>query len=183
GLRNTLAIEGSKDLALHARSRYALRVAQADVAALPLADGFASVVCLLDVIEHLTDPQPALAEARRVLAPGGRLIVTVPAHRWLWSSMDNAIGHKRRYNRRMLRRELHAAGLDVLWVTHVFSWLVAPVWWKRRARPGGQPEFGLDVSSPLIDRSALLLTRMERALARRVPLPLGTSVLCVATRP
>src|SRR5262249_39050980 len=53
---------------------------------LAVPEGWADVVLLLDVLEHLDDERPALATARRALAPGGRLVVTVPAYRWLWSA-------------------------------------------------------------------------------------------------
>jgi SAM-dependent methyltransferase len=182
GLPRTLAVEGSGELAARGNARYAVRVAQASVGAVPIADGSASVVCLLDVIEHLDDPLTALTEAHRILRSGGRLVVTVPAHPRLWSAMDEAIGHRRRYTRAVAREQVEAAGFDVVRTSHIFSWLVLPVWLKRRARPGGDAEFGLDVSSPLIDRAALVLTRAERAVLRRVDLPFGTSILCVATR-
>jgi SAM-dependent methyltransferase len=135
---------------------------------------------LLDVIEHLDDPAPALAEARRLLAPGGKLVVTVPAHRFLWSSADVALGHARRYTRRTLREEVEAAGFEVERLTHVFSWLLAPVFLKRRLGKGEEPQLGLDVSSPFVDRAAALLTRVERALVGKVSLPFGSSVMCVA---
>jgi len=147
-----------------------------------VADGVASVVCLLDVIEHLADPRRALAEARRLLSSQGRLVVTVPAHPNLWSAADEVLGHHRRYTARALQSELESQGLTVLWSSHIFSWLVAPVWLKRRLRPGGGPELGLDVVSPSVDRAALLLTRLERAVISRTSLPVGTSILCVAER-
>jgi SAM-dependent methyltransferase len=146
---------------------------------LPLADGTAEVVCLLDVIEHLQDPVAALREAARVLAPDGRLVVTVPAHQWLWSAADEQLGHLRRYNRRTLYADLAAAGLVPRLLTHVFSWLVPPVWLKRKVVSGGSAQLGLDQSSFAIDRTAMALTLAERSVLGRVALPFGTSVLCI----
>jgi dolichyl-phosphate beta-glucosyltransferase len=177
--RQKLAVDGSAQLVDVARAR-GLRGEVADVASVPLADGSATAVCLLDVIEHLSDPAPALAEARRLLAPEGRLVVTVPAHGFLWSAADVALGHARRYNRRMLREQIETAGFEVERLTHVFSWLVPPVLVKRRLGGSEQPQLGLDVSSPAVDRAAQVLTRAERALVSRVSLPAGTSLLCVA---
>jgi dolichyl-phosphate beta-glucosyltransferase len=174
-----LVVEGNATLAFEARRRYGLDTARSGVDRLPLADTTVEVVCLLDVIEHLDDPVAALREARRVLAPEGVVIVNVPAHRWLWSASDEVLGHRRRYSRAMLRAQLAAAGLEPVINTHVFSWLVLPVYVKRRIA-SQEAELGLDQTSPLIDFAAMVLTRLERAIVGRASLPLGTSVLCVA---
>jgi SAM-dependent methyltransferase len=64
---------------------------------LVVPEGWADVVLLLDVLEHLDDEAGALGTARRALGPGGALIVTVPAYRWLWSGHDVVLQHRRRY--------------------------------------------------------------------------------------
>jgi dolichyl-phosphate beta-glucosyltransferase len=175
----TLVVEGNATLAAEAKRRHGFDTARSGVDRLPLADAAAGVVCLLDVIEHLDDPLAALHEARRVLAPGGVVIVNVPAHEWLWSASDEVLGHRRRYTRAMLRAQLVAAGLEPVVSTHVFSWLVLPVFIKRRVA-SHDAELGLDQTSALIDFAAMVLTRLERSVVGRVSLPLGTSVLCVA---
>jgi SAM-dependent methyltransferase len=176
----TVLVEGNAELARQALSRHGLTVVRSDLVGIPLATGSASVVCLLDVLEHLRDPGEALAEARRLLGARGHLIVNVPGHPRLWSAADEALGHVRRYSRAALRAELERADFDVVFLSHVFSWLVLPVWARRRL-PGGETPLGLDIASPAVDVAALLLTRLERAVITRAPLPLGTSVLCVAT--
>jgi SAM-dependent methyltransferase len=173
-------VEGNAALVGQALAVHGLAAVRAEVGRLPVADGSASVVCLLDVIEHLVDPLTALREAARSLEPGGRLVVNVPAHRWLWSAADESLGHVRRYTRGSLRDELAATGFDPVLLTHVFSWLVPPVWVTRRLAAGGGAELGLDKTSFGIDLAAMVLTRLERSLLGRLPLPFGTSVLCVA---
>lgn len=175
-------IEGSEALVHGARARLGLPGIQASVNQIPVADEGAAVVALLDVIEHLADPGAALAEAARVLRPDGRLIVNVPAHRWLWSSADVELGHHRRYTRGTLRAELINAGFQPVVLTHVFSWLVAPVWLVRRRAAPGKAELGLDRRSPLIDFASLVLTAIERRAIGHVSIPFGTSVLCVAAK-
>jgi SAM-dependent methyltransferase len=64
----------------------------------------------IDVLEHIEDDGQELKHAASLLKPGGRLVVLAPAHAWLYSSFDRAIGHFRRYNRRSLTR-LGPAGL------------------------------------------------------------------------
>jgi SAM-dependent methyltransferase len=175
----TLVIEGNATLALEAKRRHGFDTARSGVDRLPLADASVSVVCLLDVIEHLDDPVATLHEARRVLAPDGVVIINVPAHEWLWSASDEVLGHRRRYSRAMLRAQLAAARLEPVVSTHVFSWLVLPVFIKRRVA-SHDAELGLDQTSALIDLAAMVLTRFERSVVGRASLPLGTSVLCVA---
>jgi len=177
-----VVLEGNEALVSRA-GRRGLGGVRATVDRLPLPDSSVEVVCLLDVIEHLSDPRRALAEAVRVLVPGGRLVVNVPAHQWLWSAADEALGHHRRYSRRTLRAELEGAGLRPILLTHVFSWLVPPVWATRRFSRGGQPELGLDKTSALVDRTAMVLTAIERTAVGRIGLPFGTSVLAVAETP
>ena len=180
--RRKVIVEGSAVLTGQAASRHSLAAVDGLVGNLPIADESMAVVCLLDVIEHLDHPEVALAEAHRVLAPGGRLVATVPAHPRLWSAADEQLGHKRRYTRRLMRTQAEAEGFRVQYCSHIFSWLVVPVWAKRRTRPGGGAELGLNVASPRIDRTAAVLTTLEAILVARVPLPAGTSILCVAER-
>jgi dolichyl-phosphate beta-glucosyltransferase len=177
-----LALDGSEGLVRAGRDRHALHAVVGTGDRLPFADGSCSAVTLLDVIEHLPEPSVTLREARRVLAPDGCLVVTVPAHRWLWSSADETLGHYRRYTRGMLRRELAGAGFRTVFVSHVFSWLVAPVWMRRKLMRHGQAELGLDQSGPLLDAAALLLTGAEHRLIKWFSLPVGTSIVSAATK-
>src|ERR1039458_9688407 len=80
----------------------------------------------LDVIEHLEDDLGALKELRRVVAPGGRLLVTVPAYQWLWSGHDEINHHHRRYTRRSLLAVAQQAGWECARTTY-FNSLLLPV--------------------------------------------------------
>lgn len=175
-----VVVEGNRTLVRAARSGRGLNAIQGSVRSLPAPDCCIAVVSLLDVIEHLGDPQIALREAARVLRRDGRLIVNVPAHHWLWSEADVELGHRRRYTRRTLRAEVQAAGFDVEIITHVFGWLVVPVWFVRRFAHPASAELGLDRRSLPIDIASLVLTAVERLCIGRISLPWGTSVLCVA---
>jgi SAM-dependent methyltransferase len=177
-------LEAGSALVRHARHGNGMPAVQSAVAPVPLATSSVDVVCLLDVIEHLPDPSAALTEAHRALRAGGRLVVNVPAHQWLWSSADVHLGHHRRYDRALLRSQLAAAGFEPVLLSHVFSWLVPPVWVERRLRPErvGDPALGLDRTSFVLDRAAMVLTTVERLLLGRVSSPFGTSLLCVARK-
>ena len=176
------SIEGSEELVKVARERHALAAVVGATSPLPLRDASVGVITMLDVIEHLDDADDALRQAHRALRPSGQLVITVPAHQWLWSSADEALGHVLRYTRPLLRDQLRRTGFEPVVLTHVFSWLVAPVWVRRRMAATSDPQLGLDHQSALLDRVAQLLTKAERAVTQRVSLPVGTSILCLAVK-
>ena len=76
------------------------------------------------MIEHLDDDLAALRELRRVVAPGGSLLVTVPAYQWLWSRHDEINQHHRRYTRRTLQRVAEQAGWKQARTTYFNSLLL-----------------------------------------------------------
>jgi dolichyl-phosphate beta-glucosyltransferase len=177
-----LTIDGSHHLIQVGQRRHAHLGVVGLGEQLPMLPGTAAVVTVLDVIEHLEDPVTTLVEVRRALADDGVLVVTVPAHEALWSGADELLGHVRRYNRTTLRSHLEASGFRIESMSHVFSWLLLPVWLQRRLVTDRHRQLGLDRRSPLIDGIALVLTGLERALTRFVSLPAGTSILCVARK-
>jgi dolichyl-phosphate beta-glucosyltransferase len=179
---SVLAVEGNARLAEQARHGQHIHTVRADVSAPPIRPGTVAVVCLLDVVEHSTEPVALLRAGAALLNEGGVFVVSVPGHPWLWSRADEALGHQRRYAKRTLRTELESAGLQVDYIGHIFSWLVPPVWLRRRVMHPRSPELGLDTGGSIIDGLALVLTALERTLLRFLSLPVGTSVLAVARR-
>ena len=151
--------------------------------ALPFADRSVEVVLLCDVMEHLINPVAALMEAYRVLSDQGRIVVTVPAHAWLWSAADSELGHYRRYFASLLDVQLREAGFVPMSLHHIFSWLVPPVYFVRRLRPQSvQDQIGLDVGGALIAMVAQTCARAERAVGAALRMPVGTSLIGVGKK-
>jgi len=145
--------------------------------------GWADAVLLLDVIEHLDDDVAALETARRALRPGGLLVITVPAYRWLWSGHDVALGHRRRYTTRGLSRVVERAGLSVVHASY-FNTLLFPAVALTRAwkRLMGDASHDLHRPAPAINRWLERVFALERHVVPRVALPFGASLLLVARR-
>jgi SAM-dependent methyltransferase len=155
----------------------------------PLAPGH-SMIGIFDVLEHLDDDEGALANLFQSLAPGGVLVLTVPAHPFLFDQADVIAGHRRRYRRAELGAKLARAGFRVATVTHFMAplaCLLAPVRFlvrlmTRRLSPLARRDLELR-PVPVVNDLVLAVLRLERALLRRVTLPFGTSLIALGVRP
>jgi SAM-dependent methyltransferase len=79
-----------------------------------------NTIGVFDVLEHIRDDTTFLAKIHSILAPGGMLFLTVPAHALLWSEEDIHDGHYRRYSMSGLEKKLIGAGYSVEYATHFF---------------------------------------------------------------
>ena len=155
--------------------------------ALPFADEAFDVVSAFDVVEHCEDDALAVSELARVLAPGGRMLLSVPAYQWAWSDHDVRAGHHRRYTKGQLDRVVEGAGLSVARSTYAFG-AVFPLFVAERARrklrrSEAQSEGRLPAVSPRADRILMGLSALDQRLLRRRDLPFGSSVFLAAVKP
>lgn len=162
-----------------------VHVMPADQLAFP--DDSHDVVIASDVLEHIEDDMAALQEWRRVLRPGGKLIVFVPAFMFLWSQHDVVNHHHRRYDRRGLMSRLSSAELLV---ERVAGWnlaLLAPAatirGLRRLARRNDELHHDLQVPKPWVNRLLVALLSAENQALTRRSLGPGISLFAVASKP
>jgi SAM-dependent methyltransferase len=117
-------IEVSETSVCLARARGVGDVVAGSVLEMPFAADSFDLAVTLDVIEHLEDDLGALRELRRTVAPGGSLLVTVPAYPWLWSGHDEINHHYRRYTRSSLQHVAERAGWEQVRTTYFNSLLL-----------------------------------------------------------
>jgi SAM-dependent methyltransferase len=183
--RFTVGIDASAlPLTLAGATTHAARL-RADAQALPFRDGAFDLVTALDVLEHLDDDAVAAGELRRVLRPGGALVVFVPALRVLWGYQDQVAHHRRRYGREQLQALLAGAGLHVERLTFFNTLLLPPILAARlfmRHFPPRALRSENDIGGPITNRIAGLIFSAETAFVRARDLPIGVSLACVARR-
>ena len=162
------------------RRRGLQNVREALIEELPYEDDRFDLLLATDVLEHLPDDGPALAELRRVGRPDAQLIVTVPAYNWLWSAHDTSWHHYRRYTRPRLRANVRAAGWEPSLETYFYSAMLPPVALIRkleRFRSNGDRRSDFHRSPGALDHWIELPVRGEAELIRRgISLPAGVSV-------
>lgn len=177
-------IELSEPSVALARERGTGEVVAGSVLEMPFEAGSFDLAASLDVIEHLEDDLAALRELRRVVAPGGSLLVTVPAYQWLWSGHDEINHHFRRYTRRTLQRVGEEAGWQQTRTTYFNSLLLpAAILLRVLDRFSRKTtESSLDLWVPPEPLNWLLERplQLEAALiGRRGRIPAGLSLLAV----
>ena len=145
-------------------------------------DGAYHLVALLDVLEHVDQDEAALRSIATKLAPGGRILITVPAYPWMWSAHDVAHHHKRRYSKGALRRVIEAAGLKPERIGY-FNTLLFPL--AAAVRIAGKLTGKSESDDKLPPRPLNALFRtifgLERHLVGRLPLPAGVSLFAIVS--
>ena len=159
------------------------RAVRAHATCLPLAPSSFDAVLLLDVLEHVDDVA-LLGEVWRVLRPGGRAFLTVPAMPALWSYRDEAAGHRRRYTRASLRRVVAGQHL-VLEDLRYYHCLLLPVVVASRVlgRRGPAVRDAEERPPRLLNSAFTTVNRLEVRLGRRIRWPWGSSLIAVCRKP
>jgi len=151
-----------------------------DLAGVP--DRHYDLIGAFDVIEHIDDDRAALASIAKRLKRGGKLVITVPAHQWMWSAHDVVNHHKRRYSKQALRALVESSPLKLERIGY-FNSLLFPLAVAERLSSKLRGKDDADLSLPPRPLNAALerVFALERYLVARLPLPPGLSLFAVAS--
>jgi SAM-dependent methyltransferase len=135
-----------------------------------------------DVIEHIDDDRAALASIAAKLRPGGKFVMTVPAHQWMWSAHDVVNHHKRRYSRNRLKALVEGSPMRLQKIGY-FNSLLFPLAVAERAASKLRGKESADVKLPPAPLNIVLEKAFaaERYLVGRLPLTPGLSLFAVAS--
>jgi len=151
---------------------------------LPYDDATFDLVTALDVVEHMDDDVACVLEMRRVLRPGGRVLIFVPTFMFLWGLQDDVSNHRRRYRLSELHRVLDQAGFEVERSTYANITFFAPILLIRQfmkvTRLKTSSENNINVSA--LNGLFSWLFGLESTVLRHMNIPFGVSGLCVAKK-
>jgi len=184
----------------HARAA-GLRLARADMAAIPFQSRRFDVVTSFDVMQYVRDDAHVLKEMARVLKPGGGLVLTAAALDVLRGGHAGTWPEIRRYSTGRMRSVVEGAGLKIRYLTYLFASLFPAMLAVRvvgratetsgaggaggvgKAGGASEDDWEMHVPPAPINAAVTGVLAVEAALSRRIPMPVGSSVLVVATKP
>ncbi len=173
--------------ALSFTRRRGVKVKKASVTKLPFENGSFDLVICIDVLYHQKVKSDALAlkEIFRVLRSGGRLILRVPAHRWLRLSHDRYVHTRQRYEKDELNKKLVKAGFFVEKMSFtgmsLYPALIFHHFWEKIFSPG-QDALSIRPIPECLNQLLILFLRFEVFLTRWVNLPQGIGLIAVARK-
>ncbi len=184
GYRNVTGVDSSPEAIRHCADKGLGDVHLGDVCNLPFADDDFDLVMATDIIEHVDDDGRAIEEIKRVLRPGGHLLLTVPAFPSLWGLQDDVSHHKRRYRRTGLLNLLRGSRLQLLRHYYFNFFLFLPIFLARRliAVLGIKLRSEGQINTPLLNRLLGTVFFADVALAPRLHIPFGVSLLVICRR-
>lgn len=148
---------------------------------LPFSGEKFDLICFLDSLEHIAADEAALVAARNLLAPGGRILITVPAHPWLWSAHDIFLHHQRRYRRQGLHVLCERAGFAITRISY-FNFFLFPLAviarWKDKILKS-KVATGADIPIAPVNTLFKTIFAAERFCLTRFSLPAGVSLLAI----
>jgi ubiquinone/menaquinone biosynthesis C-methylase UbiE len=162
---------------------------RADITCIPFQANTFDVATSFDVFQCLADDRAALAEMARIVKPGGTVVLTVAALEMLRGDHAESWREFRRYTPAMARRLVEDAGLRTERTTFLFASVFPLVYVRRvvqrivRRWRGPRPSADIAVPPRVVNAALAALVAMEAALARRVQMPVGSSLLVVARKP
>lgn len=120
------SIEYDEDCCEYVNQNLNIEVTHGSILELPYSDNEFDLVCAFDVIEHIEDDKQGVLELKRVCKKDGKVVITVPAYKFLWSKHDQVNHHFRRYTKTQLTKLLHGDG-KILYESYYNFWLFFPI--------------------------------------------------------
>lgn len=160
---------------------------QFDLLDTPFEDEF-DVVNMFDVLEHIEDDDKALQNVSKMLKGGGKIVITVPSHMWLWNRDDAIAGHKIRYTKKELIKKLEDNGFEIITARYFFI-CITPLLYLRTilnkddASDVREDEYNNDISmNPILSNILYFISKIENKINKYLPNIFGGSLFIMARK-
>jgi ubiquinone/menaquinone biosynthesis C-methylase UbiE len=170
------------------KARLHKKIFKASALKLPFSSNSFDAILFLDVLEHISEHEKALREAKRVLKPHGIVIITSPAIKLIWSEHDSKQGHKRRYSKADVFDLANTSGMKIKYLNY-FNFVFSPPIMAIRLlsrfkmfRFLVRYNYGLNYDVARLSIANTLLTKListEVKLANKISYPFGISIISV----
>jgi SAM-dependent methyltransferase len=151
-----------------------------------LPDKSADLVTMFDVLEHFEDDKKALQEINRILKLSGYVLLSVPAFKFLWSELDDAVHHVRRYRRKDLEAKLAEAGFVTVKSSYIFFFVFPLVFFYRAVghfqEKRFHPQFSYVELPEVLNKMFVFFSKIESRLLRFLSFPIGSSVIIIGRK-
>lgn len=142
-----------------------------------------SLIVMLDVLEHLSEPEAALIYALELLEPGGKILVTVPSMPCVWTSHDDLNHHFVRYTKTSFQHLSNSSGFHIERMDYFFYWTTfVKLLFRCKETFIQSPPRSPTVPGPQMNALFRQLCFLEQRLFARHKLPFGTSLVCVGSK-
>jgi SAM-dependent methyltransferase len=171
----------------YSKSRQIVRLARASVVSLPFCNSYFDLVTSFDVLceQSVTDDLAALNEFHRVLVPGGRVLLRLPALKWLCGQHDRAVHIAHRYTYREVAQKLMAGGFAIQQISYGNTIMFPLIWikrWSERILPSRQHDSDLTINVGPLNKLLQAILALEAPLIARGRLPIGVSLFAVGQK-
>ncbi|MFW6143683.1 MAG: class I SAM-dependent methyltransferase [Patescibacteria group bacterium] len=154
---------------------------------LPFEENQFDLITVLDVLEHIKEDKKTLKEIVRVLKPKGKALITVPAAKYLWSSHDEALDHKRRYNRKEIKQKIErTSNLKIKKLSYAVTFLFPAIYLFRKLQlligKEKLPQSSYVLLPKWLNSGFVAILKLESFLLKYVNLPFGATLIAVAEK-
>ena len=136
-----------------------------------------NVVGLFDVLEHIENDKLAIENIKNMLMIDGKIVITVPAHMWLWCKDDDISNHFKRYELKDLIRLLVDEGFDIIYATNFFIFIVPLLYIRTKTKPSEEIKI-----NPIINYILLIISNIENKILKFISSKMGGSIIIVARK-
>jgi SAM-dependent methyltransferase len=156
---------------------------------IPYENNFFDVITAMDVLEHIDDDKRAMSELKRILKSSGKLLITVPAFMFLWTTRDERLHHFRRYTKNELKSKLSSSGFKINKCSYMHSFYFLPLLLIYKIKKlFGKKDNAADIKTDFsyvpgpVNKILTGMLILEAFWLKYLNMPFGVSLFCIAEK-